>query len=99
MADYEEQIRILAEAMDHMQGRVRAAEQAAAAAEQERREIANRLVAAEREFRGAASSGFRGIPMSSPRAGTGPVSMPQLVDTRKVGNVPNFSGEREAWSE
>ena len=82
MADYEEQIRILAEAMDHMQGRVLAAEQAAAAAEQQRREIANRLVAAEREFRGATSSGFRGILMNSPRGGPGPVSMPQLVDTR-----------------
>ena len=25
--------------------------------------------------------------------------MPQLVDTRKVGKVPNFSGEQEAWRE
>ncbi len=66
MADYEEQIRILAEAMDHMQGRVLAAEQAAAAAEQQRREIANRLVVAEREFRRATSYGLRGIPMNSP---------------------------------
>ena len=27
------------------------------------------------------------------------MSMPQLVDTRNIGKVPNFSGEREAWGE
>ena len=47
---YDDQIRILAEALDHMQGRVLAAEQVATAAEQQRHEIANRPVAAEREF-------------------------------------------------
>ena len=27
------------------------------------------------------------------------MSMPQLVDTRNIGKVPNFSGEGEVWSE
>ena len=97
---YEEQIRILAEAMEHMQGRVLAAEQATATAERERRQIANRLVAAENEFRGTSSgSAPRGIPMNSPRATAEAPRMPQLVDTRNIGKVPNFSGEREAWGE
>ena len=96
MGDHDEQIRILAEAMEAMQGRVLAAEQVATQAETQRREIANRLVAPEPEFRGSASSGPRSVPIGSPRGGPGPVSMPQLVDTRNIGKVPNSSGEREA---
>ncbi len=43
MGDYDEQIRILAEAMEAMQGRVLADENAAAQAQQQRQEIAARL--------------------------------------------------------
>ena len=90
MGDYDEQIRILAEAMEAMQGGVLAAENAAAQAQQQRQEIAARLVSAERNFAaGVPSSGPRGIPIGSPRAMPSAPPMPQLVDTKNIGKVPN----------
>jgi hypothetical protein len=104
MAEYNDQIRNLADAVDQMQGRVLAAEQAAMVAETQRREIAARLVAAGREFRTGASGGSAGFhPTGSPRLVNGApapaaVMMP-LVDTRNIGKVPNFFGEREQWND
>ncbi len=101
----EQQIQILVEAIEAMQGHGAVPEQAAALAQQQRTELAARLAAAEQGFAAssaaAAADGGRGHPICSPRVDIVKSAIPMmpLVDTFNIGKVPNFSGDRDQRSE
>ena len=84
---HEQQIAQLAEALQNMQGRVAAAELAASTAQQQNLQLANKLAAAEQHL------------MTNQTDARATTRTATLVDTRSIGKVPNFNGDRESWQE
>ena len=89
MENIHQSINTLAATLVELQARAQAAEQEAIQARQERQELADRIVASER----SKATRTREAPIGSPVVTT---QVPQLVDTRSIGKIPAFTGEREA---
>ena len=94
MEEAYQNINTLAATLVEMQTRVQAAEVEATTARAERQALADRIVASEGRARST------GLPAGGPAAAAAAhASPPQLVDTRSIGKIPTFNGDRESWND